>query len=49
MARKGDVVVLQADNVKQVIQDVMEYKENVNRSTSMVSTAVPLKEEPRED
>ncbi|MDG6224630.1 MAG: cyanophycin synthetase [Candidatus Thermoplasmatota archaeon] len=28
MARKGDVVVLQADNVQQVIQDVLDYKED---------------------
>ncbi|MGA1873174.1 MAG: cyanophycin synthetase, partial [Thermoplasmatota archaeon] len=28
MARKGDIVVLQADNVQLVIQDVMDYKEN---------------------
>ena len=28
MARKGDVVVLQADNVQLLIQDVMDYKEN---------------------
>ncbi|MGA1820646.1 MAG: cyanophycin synthetase [Thermoplasmatota archaeon] len=28
MAEKGDIVVLQADNVQLVIQDVMDYKEN---------------------
>jgi len=28
MAQKGDIVVLQADNVQLVIQDVMDYKEN---------------------
>ncbi len=31
MAQKGDVVVLQADDVQLVIQDVMDYKEKVTR------------------
>ncbi|MEA3558202.1 MAG: cyanophycin synthetase [Candidatus Thermoplasmatota archaeon] len=31
MARKGDIVVLQADDVHTVIQDVLDYKESVNR------------------
>jgi hypothetical protein len=26
MARKGDLVVLQVDNITQVIQDVLDYK-----------------------
>lgn len=31
MAKKGDVVVLQADDVQLVIQDVLDYKESVTR------------------
>ena len=29
MAQKGDIVVLQADNVQQVIEDVMKFKESL--------------------
>jgi len=32
MARDGDIVVLQADDVKQVIGDVLEYKEKLSES-----------------
>lgn len=32
MAHDGDIVVLQADDVKQVIADVMEYKEKLSKS-----------------
>ncbi len=31
MAVKGDIVVLQADDVQLVIQDVMDYKEKIMR------------------
>ncbi len=40
MAEKGDIVVLQADDVQLVIQDVMDYKENIK------STFLRKKREP---
>ena len=32
MARDGDIVVLQADDVKQIIEDVLEYKKKLSES-----------------
>ncbi len=34
MARQGDLVVLQADNIDQVIQDVLDYKKKIFQSKS---------------
>ncbi len=36
MARKGDIVVLQADDVQQVIHDVMEFKDEVAKAPRKV-------------
>lgn len=43
MAEKGDIVVLQADDVQLVIQDVMDYKENVTKKDREVTMEKKVK------
>ncbi|MBN1390588.1 MAG: cyanophycin synthetase, partial [Candidatus Thermoplasmatota archaeon] len=49
MARKGDIVVLQADNVQLVIQDVIDYKENSIHQYQERKVEMSLKNEFHED